>query len=103
MPFRDPARACFSSRKRTAIIPTSYPRRHARLKVYPYLLHRPPAQTLLQNTPATTRQPQLASHNSPATTRQPQLASYNLQETRQSKTFRTSNDEDQQCPGLATP
>ena len=51
--FHDPARACFSSRRRTAIIPTSYPRRHARLKVYPHLPHRP-SYKIPQ--PATTRQ-----------------------------------------------
>jgi len=50
MLFRDPARARFSSRKRTAIIP-AHSCRYPRLKVYPHFPHRPPPQTLLQNTP----------------------------------------------------
>ncbi len=67
--FRDPARARFSLRKPHGHSPCP----STCLKIYP----QPPAQTLPRNTlktPATTRQPLLASHNSPATTRQPQLA-----------------------------
>jgi len=61
MPFRDPARARFSFHTTHDHSPCHHPRRHARLKVYPHLPHRPSNKT---PQPATTRQPQLASHNS---------------------------------------
>jgi hypothetical protein len=68
----------------------SHSRRHPRLKVYPHLPHSPSYKTPLK----IPSQPQLAGG-----------ATVGGHAARQSKTYRTTtgNDQDQQCPGLATP
>ena len=86
--FRDPARARFSLRKRTAIIlPCPLP-------------HPPPSCSLKSISSITRTRPsheipfKIPSHNSLATTRQPQL----IEKARQSKTSRTTTSNEVGTP-----
>jgi hypothetical protein len=89
-PFPSPARDGPGTRPLPLHLPPSSPLLKSISSFTAQTLPRNTLKTPSYNSPATTRQPQLASHNSPATIRQPQFASYNSQETRQSKTSRTT-------------